>query len=157
MGTTLVTSAGHEQDEPGVVAAIDGEAGEFGTGDGAAHRGFLRLKDGGGSGNLDGFGDLADFEGEIDLHDGGDFEDDFREDFRLEAGHGGRDFVFSRVEGEDAEGAVAVGFDGADDSGSFVFDVYSRPCDHADLRIDNGSDEGGIGCLRRQSAGDERE
>ena len=66
----MVAGAGHEQDQAGVVPAVYGEARKLSAGDGAADGRLLGLEDGGGGGDLDGFGDLTDFEGEIDLDDG---------------------------------------------------------------------------------------
>jgi hypothetical protein len=90
-----------EKDEARVVAAIHGEAGELGPGDGAAHGRLLRLQERRRVIDFDGGGDVADLQLKVDLDGVGDTDDDARLDPSLEAGllHG--ELINARVEREE--------------------------------------------------------
>ena len=69
LATRHRTSAGHQQNEAGEVASVDGQAFEFFSRDDVADRRFLSLQNRCRAGDLDGIGDRA--EGEVEVH----FED----------------------------------------------------------------------------------
>ena len=115
------------------------------------------MENGGGTGDLDRFGDRADFEREIHFNDGRDFEDDFRDHFGLKSGHRGRDFVASRIEREDAKVAGGVGLDGACDSGAFILHCNGGVSDDARLGIEYRAEQCSIRGLRTNGAREQTE
>ena len=149
------TGTGHEQNEAGEVAPVDGQSFELLGRHDVADRCFLGLQNGCRTGHFDGVGDGAEGEVEVDFEDGTHLKVNVFANLGFEAVCLHLQRVATRVERRNSVLSRSVGLDGARGTGTGTRDGDGSVGDDVAGRVIDIADQGGGG-LRKYGCGRKR-